>query len=130
MKNNENGRSMVEMLGVLAIIGVLSVTGFLGYSRALRRYRANEVIGVATKLYMIELSNSSVSAKGASYGVNGRDGLTKAGLEKPLGTVDMSSDENGNITVTNFDDYCEELCSVFTGTHAGFTITCGSVSCS
>ena len=30
---NENGRSMVEMLGVLAIIGVLSVGGIAGYSR-------------------------------------------------------------------------------------------------
>ena len=35
MKNfeikNQNGRSMIEMLGVLAIIGVLSVGGIAGY---------------------------------------------------------------------------------------------------
>ena len=30
MKKNESGRSMVEMLGVLAIIGVLSVGGIAG----------------------------------------------------------------------------------------------------
>jgi Tfp pilus assembly protein FimT len=29
-KFNEAGRSMVEMLGVLAVIGVLSVAGILG----------------------------------------------------------------------------------------------------
>ena len=32
MKINESGRSMIEMLGVLAIIGVLSVGGIAGYS--------------------------------------------------------------------------------------------------
>ena len=30
-KNEQTGRSMVEMLGVLAIIGVLSVGGIAGY---------------------------------------------------------------------------------------------------
>lgn len=32
-KNFENGRSMIEILGVLAIIGVLSVSGIAGYSK-------------------------------------------------------------------------------------------------
>ena len=43
IKNNESGRSMVEMLGVLAIIGVLSVGGLAGYTVAVRKNRANEV---------------------------------------------------------------------------------------
>ena len=38
-KNNQYGRSMVEMLGVLAIIGVLSVGGISGYSRAMAKYK-------------------------------------------------------------------------------------------
>ena len=33
-KTNETGRSMVEMLGVLAIVGVLSVGGISAYSKA------------------------------------------------------------------------------------------------
>ena len=33
-KNDQTGRSMVEMLGVLAIIGVLSVGGIAGYSKS------------------------------------------------------------------------------------------------
>ena len=44
MKNNENGRSMIEMLGVLAIIGVLSVGGIAGYSIAMMKYRTNKTI--------------------------------------------------------------------------------------
>ena len=48
MKNfeikNQNGRSMIEMLGVLAIIGVLSVGGIAGYSKAMMKYRINKTI--------------------------------------------------------------------------------------
>ncbi len=46
MKNckNESGRSMIEMLGVLAIIGVLSVGGIAGYSKAMTKYRINKTI--------------------------------------------------------------------------------------
>lgn len=38
----ENGRSMVEMLGVLAIIGVLSVGVIAGYSKAMFKYKLNK----------------------------------------------------------------------------------------
>lgn len=45
-KNVENrqccGRSMIEMLGVLAIIGVLSVGGIAGYSKAMQMYKLNK----------------------------------------------------------------------------------------
>ena len=43
-KFNEAGRSMVEMLGVLAVIGVLSVAGILGYKFAMNKYIANETV--------------------------------------------------------------------------------------
>ena len=42
--NTQNGRSMIEMLGVLAIIGVLSVGGIAGYSKAMSKYRINKTI--------------------------------------------------------------------------------------
>ena len=41
-KNEQNGRSMVEMLGVLAIIGVLSVGGIAGYSKAMTKFKINK----------------------------------------------------------------------------------------
>ena len=40
---SETGRSMIEMLGVLAIIGVLSIAAVAGYRFALLKFRANEV---------------------------------------------------------------------------------------
>ena len=41
-KNASAGRSMVEMLGVLAIIGVLSVGAIAGYSKAMMKYKLNQ----------------------------------------------------------------------------------------
>ena len=40
----QRGRSMIEMLGVLAIVGVLSVGGIAGYSKAMMEYRINKTI--------------------------------------------------------------------------------------
>ena len=41
-KSASTGRSMVEMLGVLAIIGVLSVGAIAGYSKAMFKYKLNK----------------------------------------------------------------------------------------
>ncbi len=49
-KNNQSGRSMIEMLGVLAIIGVLSVGGIAGYSKAMMKYRINKTIDQITQI--------------------------------------------------------------------------------
>ena len=42
MRVNEQGRSMIEMLGVLAIVGVLSVGGIAGYSKAMNKFKTNK----------------------------------------------------------------------------------------
>ncbi|MBO5039259.1 MAG: hypothetical protein J6C85_07405 [Alphaproteobacteria bacterium] len=44
MRTNESGRSMIEMLGVLAIVGVLSVGGIAGYSKAMAKFKTNKLI--------------------------------------------------------------------------------------
>ena len=45
----ESGRSMVEMLGTLAIIGVLSVGGIAGYTYAMDNYYTNEILAGASE---------------------------------------------------------------------------------
>ena len=45
----QSGRSMVEMLGTLAIVGVLSAGAIGGYSYAMNKHRTNELIYEATK---------------------------------------------------------------------------------
>ncbi len=42
-KTNQAGRSMLEMLGVLAIVGILSVGGIFGYNKAVRMYKINKL---------------------------------------------------------------------------------------
>ena len=44
MKQNQSGRSMIDMLGVLAIIGVLSVGGIAGYSKAMEKWKINKTL--------------------------------------------------------------------------------------
>lgn len=51
MKNTKQaGRSMIEMLGVLAIIGVLSVVGISGYSKAMEKFKINRAVEEYTYL--------------------------------------------------------------------------------
>ena len=45
----QKGRSMVEMLGVLAIIAVLSIGGIKGYSSAMHRFNLNKTIDWITE---------------------------------------------------------------------------------
>ncbi len=44
------GRSMIEMLGVLAIIGVLSVGGIAGYSKAMMKFKINKTAQQITEI--------------------------------------------------------------------------------
>ena len=39
-----SGRSMIEMLGVLAIVGILSAGGIAGYSMAMQSYKTKALI--------------------------------------------------------------------------------------
>ena len=43
-KSAQTGRSMLEMLGVLAIIGVLSVGAVMGFRQAMNRHKANVIL--------------------------------------------------------------------------------------
>jgi len=109
---NESGRSMIEMLGVLAIIGVLSVGGIAGYSKAMQKYRINKSIEQITliagnvreffapqKNYDgLKCSCSNGSCKGQSTG----DGCPVVKKAKILPDEMLSLDANGKIiAITN-----------------------------
>jgi len=49
---NEQGRSMVEMLGVLTIMGILSVAGMSAFKSAMTRHRANELMNAISMRLM------------------------------------------------------------------------------
>ena len=54
---NSFGRSMIEMLGVLAIIGVLSVGGIAGYSKAMEKWKADRLVSEYSNLILGLLAN-------------------------------------------------------------------------
>ena len=72
-RQGEVGRSMIEMLGVLAIIGVLSVGGIAGYSKAMEKFKINKLLDEYNTLIMGLLEHresivKSISGKsGAQY---------------------------------------------------------------
>ncbi len=43
-RQNSYGRSMIEMLGVLAVIGVLSIGGIVSYSKAMQQHKYNQLL--------------------------------------------------------------------------------------
>lgn len=68
MNSCQQGRSMIEMLGVLAIVGVLSVGGIAGYSKAMEKAKNNMLISQVSELTMNirSLYTSQHSFKGLS----------------------------------------------------------------
>ena len=98
------GRSMVEMLGVLAVMGVLSVGGVAMYTNAMNKYRANEILNEASKRVVMVagqlLTNPSATTMplsqfgsntvaGATFGENatisnGKITLTVSGVETAI----------------------------------------------
>ncbi|MBQ3695627.1 MAG: type II secretion system protein [Alphaproteobacteria bacterium] len=78
---NESGRSMVEMLGVLAIIGVLSVGGIAGYTTAMRKHRVNEALNTANIMMIYcETHTCNNTAYSTAY----------PGASNPTGVTTMS----------------------------------------
>ncbi|MBR4926856.1 MAG: hypothetical protein IKY98_00870 [Alphaproteobacteria bacterium] len=63
-KYNQSGRSMVEILGAIAIIGVLSIGGIIGYSYGMDKYRANQAIHQITLRGMDVVTHASTMEKG------------------------------------------------------------------
>jgi len=71
INKNESGRSMVEMLGVLAIIGVLSVGGIYGYRYAMAQFTYHKMLRLIDTLAM------SVSVENSK----GKDSLFAEGMK-------------------------------------------------
>ena len=99
MKNNETGRSMVEMLGVLAIVGVLSAGALKGYSSAMFKYKMNQTIDITTRMFqrIEELSQKDLGSEAIIQASNAVEWglLEKCDLEDgykcrlPIGSVSV-----------------------------------------
>ena len=107
-KKTQSGRSMIEMLGVLAIIGVLSVGGIAGYTKAMTKYKINKTIDQVTQLAQNIRAFYATQKNYASLGWDNKELLRKAhlvpdemwtsggGLENPFG---------GSVSIHAFNKY-------------------------
>ena len=144
MKKLESGRSMVEMLGVLAIIGVLSVGGIAGYSLSMRRHRANGVADTVAKYALVAYghcqqkllngdvigTSSCTIAKGITTFANAGIGSLPAGVASDgiaLSKIEQNS-KNGsdevsiNVVFTD-EKLCQALASITGGTCSRKSVT-------
>ena len=94
-RTNESGRSMVEMLGVLAIIGVLSIGGIAGYSMAMNRYRANEILDTASKYAVIVYSaNETYKTMNNGTALSPLPAFEKSGMNCPSGVSNPNTESD------------------------------------
>ena len=64
------GRSMIEMLGVLAIVGVLSVGGIAGYSKAMQKWKINKAVSEHSfMIFWIIRPHRKYKATNNSFGI-------------------------------------------------------------
>jgi len=91
---NQNGRSMIEMLGVLAIIGVLSVGGIAGYSKAMQKYRINKTIEQITLITgnVRSFFASQGNYSGLSSGLNTGKAIIKKAKLVPDEMLELNAD--------------------------------------
>ena len=130
---SQSGRSMVEMLGVLAIIGVLSVGGIAGYSLSMRRHRANQIVDIVSKYaltiynqcqqHLLNTNGTTVDDCVGHANISDFDGAGLplpagvTGLGSPLFSVDATSGGDVVHVYLTFSDQklCQAVASV-TGT--------------
>ena len=121
MKKTEAGRSMIEMLGVLAIIGVLSIGGLAGYTMAMNRHRANTILDYASRCVVVAQTTGDGSTLGTEDDCQaildgetvpgGADSMTLSGsVDQPVVTVTGASEKvleamdnrsGGTVTIEN-----------------------------
>ncbi|MFI3242340.1 MAG: type 4 pilus major pilin [Alphaproteobacteria bacterium] len=126
-KNDQTGRSMVEMLGVLAIIGVLSVGGIAGYSKAMTKFKISKTMD---QLSMIVANIRTMFSSQSSY-----DGLSTTtaislGLipdEMQLSSSTANNAFQGNVVIQSTTGDASGGVAENAADSRAFTVTYGSI---
>ncbi len=111
MKRNkieQAGRSMLEMLGVIAIVGILSIGGITGYNKAIIKHRTNKQIEQYTKIITQSLPLLDIKGLPKNSIVNITSFLQNAGIipeEMTTNDSNLIYDALGNQIFISFDRY-------------------------
>ena len=97
--NNENGRSIVEMMGVLAIMGILTIGGLAGFRSATNKMSASKIVEIIG-----EVSGEAQRRNGCINAEDDDDFKMPQCVEEIIGAG------NGQVLITfKPDDGCAEL---------------------
>ncbi len=127
-KQFETGRSLVEMLGTLAIMGVLSVGGIAAYSTAIKKHKTNEILNEIQKRAIAISSYQGFHGNTAEnlleYEGNDINGLTVSLSEIPYIGSDFA------IQIENVDKtLCQNIKNTGLGTSVGILPeTCADIN--
>ena len=98
--NNENGRSMIETLGVLAIMGIITLASLAGYRVAMRKFRTNAITELMSEISMLgQTQNKCVTF----------DDMEEAG-NMPSCLTNIKASQNGQVKIVfSNESECVEL---------------------
>ena len=106
MTPSDSGRSMVELLGVLALIGVLSIGGIAGYTSAMNRLKANNIISLASEVAIIGMSKN----RGAGGHADLSDlNIDIASVPCLAGGSGLQSEGDGSVSISLTPQGCDEV---------------------
>ncbi len=125
--SEQHGRSMVEMLGVLAIIGVLSVGGIAGYSKAMTKFKVSKSMDQISMLVanIRTLYSGQLDYEGLTTQVAAQLGAVPSEMVKNMsegtlvnpfgGGVTISANENGAVSkndsfIVSYSGIGREVC--------------------
>ena len=105
--SQESGRSMIEMLGVLAIIGVLSVGGIAGYSQAMNKFKVTKT---TDQIQTMVTNIRTLFAAQKNYSAVSTSDATKSGVMYSVGVlVDENCPGGGSSCESPVNPYDGEI---------------------
>ena len=103
---NEHGRSMVEMLGVLAVMGLLTIIGIAGFRYALNKQYANQTVDRLMRRAVVVAAQANFGQNLSLHEFNENDGEYKITL--------LPKTNNESFTM-QVEDIPQEVCQQILG---------------
>ncbi len=108
LNQNEQGRSMVEMLGVLAIMGLLTIIGIAGFRIALNKHYANQTVDRLMRRAVVVAGQANFGQNLSLHEFDENDG------EYPIPNPDTLEHNAESFTLT-VDGVPQEVCQQIIG---------------
>ena len=120
---HQSGRSMVEILGTLAVMGVLSIGGIMGYSYGMDRYKVNATIN-DINLRMMDLITQTINHPNSDIKLSNEWG--NKGTIYPMDISEIIYDDGTSEYALEVNDVPKQVCEmVFNDLISSYSIEIG-----